>query len=265
MTESTSYILAISLVFWLVMAAVWGYFSHGIFSENKRIKEEIPTLPTLHYLLTRLAALQKRNLQLWCAVSLLFLLCAIGNIASIIHSVAPTPAPVIEPAPPGNSQKTDKPIKTAPGELVKTAPNATSANPVPASNPLPYSDITEFNEKDSKEQAMIDWLKQRYENTFITYYYLQKCGLADKNDFDVIRSSLHKELADLHTETNTAEDNILMAANGSYNELYAQASCADDRTKATKTSYDAFMQQMRQPKPSAISVAPAGNPVPKSH
>jgi hypothetical protein len=253
MIEYTSYSTLPVILFWLAMAAIWGTISCGIYIENRLIKEQSPTLPTMQYILARLAGLQRRNLQLWLLMSVLLVVCAVNGLSGM---TTPRPAP---PSAAAAAAAVEKVFEEAMSPDSKKPVTDNVSHPVPAANSLPFSDITEFNEKDSKQQAYLDWLKQRYENWLITYYYLQKCGMADKADFDLIRSSLHKELANLHTETGTIEDNILLAANGSYSELYAAASCTDERIKITKSSYDVYMQQMRQ-QPASAASSPASAP-----
>lgn len=258
MADYTSFSTIYTVCFWLAVAALWGYVSSRILMENGFSREKAPTLPTIQYLAARLSDLQRRNVQLWALVSLLLVANAVSSIVAGLHSrpaatqVAQEqpPAPTTQPAEEQTANTT--PVQNAP----KGSDEPLSANhPVPAANSLPFSDITEFNEKDSKQQAYLDWLKQRYENWLVTYYYLHKCNMAGKDDFEFIRKSLSKELAGLNTDVSSVEDNILLAANGSYNELYAAASCDDERMVVTKTSYDTYMQQVQTsaPKPAENS------------
>lgn len=237
MFDFSVYTPLVALVLWLVAAILWLGMTHILLRENKQIKNDTPTHLTLNYLIIRLERQQRRMLQLWGWLSLLFVGLAAIALLTVLYPAEPIRIHIAT---------TTQPITASrPASETKSQEAIPSISQVPTKSALPYSDITEFNEKDSKQQAMIDWLKQRYENWLITYYYLQKCNLADKNDFDLIRHSLHKELTDLHTETASVEDNILLAANGSYNELYASASCDDERLKATKTSYDDYMKPFR--------------------
>lgn len=264
MADYTSFSTIYTVCFWLAIAALWGYISSRILAENGFSREKTPALPTIQYLAARLQDLQRRNVQLWALVSLLLVANAVSSIVTGFNS-APAPRPVVETVaenpikqPP---QQTEEPAKSVavPDTATGSDENLSSNHPVPATNSLPFSDITEFNEKDSKQQAYLDWLKQRYENWLVTYYYLHKCNMAGKDDFEFIRKSLSKELAGLNTEVASVEDNILLAANGSYNELYAAASCDDERMVVTKTSYDTYMQQVQ-----TTGVKPEENNAPKA-
>ena len=204
-----------TISFWLAVAALWGYISSRIVMENGFSREKAPALPTIQYLTARLSDLQRRNVQLWALVSLLLAANAVNGLYTGLHTQAPQPAATTLQETP-TTPETASIIAENPPQAKNVAEETLSANhPVPEANPLPFSDITEFNEKDSKQQAYLDWLKQRYENWLVTYYYLHKCGMAGKDDFEFIRESLHKELAGLNTETGSVEDNILLAANGS--------------------------------------------------
>ncbi len=105
-----------------------------------------------------------------------------------------------------------------------------------------FSDVTEFNESDSKARAGLDALKQRYEAWLVTYYILIKCKKIDVQDINHIREALRYELRDVQPHDNI-EENIKRAANGSYQEMYSNTPCDDARLISTKTAYDANMQQ----------------------
>jgi len=130
-------------------------------------------------------------------------------------------------------------------QAMQTAVSPATVSPaLPAYNGVPFSNVTEFNEQNGKEQAYIDMLKQRYETWIITYYYLQKCGKTEKNDYEFIMASLKKELETAKAE-NGVLNNILVAANGSYKELYSEIACDDQHITTSKTSYDTYMQQAK--------------------
>lgn len=262
MADYTSFSTIYTVCFWLAVASLWGYISSRILAENGFSREKAPALPTIQYLAARLSDLQRRNVQLWALVSLLLVANAVSSIIAGLHSTpAPRQVSEAEARPAKPAVQPEEPAKTvaAPDTTPNSDETLSASHPVPQTNSLPFSDITEFNEKDSKQQAYLDWLKQRYENWLVTYYYLHKCNMAGKDDFEFIRKSLSKELAGLNTEVASVEDNILLAANGSYNELYAAASCDDERMVVTKTSYDTYMQQVQ-----TTPAKPAENSVPKA-
>ncbi len=266
MADYTSFGTIYTVCFWLAVAALWGYISSRILMENGFSREKPPALPTIQYLAAKLSDLQRRNVQLWALVSLVLVATAINSIMAGLHTAsAPASRQLTQEQKPEKPAAVNRePVKPEIAQdEAKSSDNGLSAShPVPETNPLPFSDITEFNEKDSKQQAYLDWLKQRYENWLVTYYYLHKCNMAGKDDFEFIRKSLSKELAGLNTDITSVEDNILLAANGSYNELYAAASCDDERMVVTKTSYDTYMQQVQTtaPKPMENNLPKAQKP-----
>jgi hypothetical protein len=110
---------------------------------------------------------------------------------------------------------------------------------------VPFSDIIEFNETNSKQQAYIDLLKQRYESWLVTYYYLQKCGKVQISDFELIKESLKKDLEAIKADINII-NNINISANGSYKEMYSDIPCDEARISGTKANYDSSMKQLKK-------------------
>jgi len=196
----------------------------GLFKEERQMRGLLLRQLQLSDIGPLLHLLHRRNLHIVLLIALLLIV----NAADDIHqrlSQLPASNP---PAP----QATE----------IKPAPIA-SEKPLPSLG-LPFSDITEFNEKDSREQAYIDLLKERYEAWLVTYFYLQKCGKSNADDLGLIRRSLQKELQSAHADNNV-EQNIISAATGSYSEMYQDIPCDEGRVITTKRSYDANMQQLR--------------------
>jgi hypothetical protein len=172
-------------------------------------------------------------MQIWLQVSLLLVVMAVNDMH---HDIGLLPPGFFSP-----------PIAVE-APLVKEAPTEDiydKALKKDAASSLPFSNITAFNEQNSKQEAYIDWLKERYEAWFVTYYYLQKCKKTGNSDYDIIRHSLEKELATAHA-SKSVEDNILLAATGSYKEMYSEIPCDNAHLGATKSLYDANMQQAMQ-------------------
>ncbi|MEI7669775.1 MAG: hypothetical protein WCJ33_06815, partial [Pseudomonadota bacterium] len=125
-----------------------------------------------------------------------------------------------------------------------TLPSNLSQNSM-QQNSIPFSEIPEFNEQNSKEQAYIDLIKQRYETWLVTYYYLQKCNKVTNQDLEIINNSLKKELETSKAESSVI-NNIIIAANGSYKELYSEIPCDEQHISVSKTSYDYYMKQVTE-------------------
>jgi len=221
---------------WLLIFIIGGILIWGVYRENHRIKfllrgeNHHPSA-----IASVIRTISQRHMHLWIFVMLLAVIAAANDIRREIissHTAAViTPAQTIAPT-----------AKT----LVHSPVENTQSNTLPPSI-FPFSGVTEFDEKDSKQQAYFDTLKQRYEAWLITYYYLQKCGKVEAEDFEIIHSSLRKALG-TSDAGGTIENNILIAANGSYNEMYHEVPCDSDYLTASKSTYDANMQQLRHKK-----------------
>jgi len=240
---------------WLVIAIVWGVLAWGTYREDRRIKglQGSPIPPS--EMAALLQMLHQRHVQIGILVTLLLVAEAAGDLRHGAESLSPAAPPMATTAP----QATIIPdSKTSAPELSHSGIVAT----LPPSLGLPFSDITEFNEQNSKQQAYLDWLKQRYEAWLVTYYYLKKCGQTGPQDLSLIQESLQKELADAHADA-MMRDNILLAATGSYKEMYGDIPCDSGRIAETRSAYDAAMQKLGHPpatpeaKPAPESGAPA--------
>lgn len=141
----------------------------------------------------------------------------------------------------------------APADTAPVIPKADKLAALPpVESRMPFSDIIEFNEENSKQQAYIDLLKQRYETWLVTYYYLQKCGKVPLSDLDIINNAMKHDLESAKADDKVA-GNITVAANGSYKEMYSDIPCDEASIKSTKASYDTTMGQI---KPAASPVKP---------
>ncbi len=213
---------------WLFALILLGIIMFGMWREHDHFRRLLGDAhQDKHHLL---AILYRRQLQLWMAVALLVTVLGANDLRHAYLQIPPeifsttASIPVSLPVVPKESRK--------------------QAAIAGISSPLPFSDIPEFNEIDSKEQVYIDLLKQRYEAWLVTYYYLQKCGKTSAGDFELIRSGLAKELTRVHAD-DTIKDNILTAASGSYKEMYYDIPCDKVYLAASKSSYDVNMQQLR--------------------
>ncbi len=73
-------------------------------------------------------------------------------------------------------------------------------------------------------ELSMDAIKEKYEELFVSYYYLKRCGVIDKRDFHLMNAALIYELTELNAPAGIRK-NILTAARGTHDELYAEASC----------------------------------------
>ena len=204
-----------------------------------------------------------QNWQIYGVLSLLLLNFAADDLRNILFPLPPPPPPPViisqpAPTPVAKVEVQVEQAKTAKAEQAKID---NSKIVIPANTKVPFSNISEFNEENSKQQAYVDWLKERYETWLITYYYLQKCNKVSDKDLPIITESLLKELDGVHADK-SIKDSIILAANGSYSELYSNIPCDDAHIKDSKISYDVNMKQITPTKAPEKIQAKAGTKKP---
>lgn len=178
---------------------------------------------------------EKDKWQIYGVISLILLNFAINDLRGFIPK--PMPEVISQPA-----QISQTVVPANVGSAIAKIED--SKITLPPTSKVPFSNISEFNEANSKQQAYVDWLKERYETWLITYYYLQKCNKVSDKDLPIITESLLKELDTVHADK-SIKDGIILAANGSYSEMYSNIPCDDSHVKDSKASYDANMQQIK--------------------
>lgn len=104
-------------------------------------------------------------------------------------------------------------------------------------------EATRLDSSTEETQSKLDAIKQRFEELFINYYYLQRCGLSKPEDFHIMNSALMYELTQLNAPAGIRQ-NILTAAKGTHDELYAQASCAPEETTPMQESVRQYLQSV---------------------
>lgn len=95
---------------------------------------------------------------------------------------------------------------------------------------------------ETKEEALDD-LKSRYENLFVSYYYLKRCNALSKTDFHLLNSSLIQELTDMNARAGVRK-RILEAAQGTHDELYAEAPCSPEVIDPKKKEIEDYLRQV---------------------
>ena len=110
-------------------------------------------------------------------------------------------------------------------------------------SPSTLAQIYEPETLSSDRQAKIDELKKRYEEVLVSYFVLRNCGLTSPTDYHVINSALSQEMASVNAPGRLQFD-ILTAAKGSYNELYAGNTCDAHIADTLLTQYKSYIDAM---------------------
>lgn len=152
---------------------------------------------------------------------------------------APSPAPAQEPA-----TAASPPPATAP----EVQPSPWPDEPLTAAPPLPtipgvVGELYAPGQHSQEMPAQLDQLKQRYEAMFVTHFYLLRCGEAQREEFHIINSGLMQELASYNAQSRLQYD-ILTAARGSYDEIYARTPCTPQNVGTLSANYKAYIQTL---------------------
>jgi|GEM_PF-954114 len=224
---------------WGVIAIVWLALLWAIYRDGVILKNN-----SEHKDIVLLRILQSRNLQIYVFVSILLLITATSELQSKPHASDAVIADIPQTVKVAIPNEDKKPVPEKQVEK-PTASIDESKIALPANSKLLFSNITEFNEENGKQQAYTDWLKERYEAWLITYYYLNKCKKVDVKDYDIIVASLAKELDSIRADKAVALS-IISAAQGSYGEMYSHIACDDARINEVKVNYDSNMKEQKE-------------------
>jgi hypothetical protein len=131
------------------------------------------------------------------------------------------------------------------------APNAaqleTEINTQLASNnnAATVGDVYNPEEMSSDKQSAMDSIKKRYEVLLVNYLFLKKCGLINPQDYHAIISSLAREMSSVNAPGRLEHD-IMTAAKGSYDEMYAKSNCNDQNTSQLHAQYSNYINAISQ-------------------
>ncbi len=94
-------------------------------------------------------------------------------------------------------------------------------------------------------ELALDTLKQKYEELFINYYYLKRCNRILPRDFHLMSAALTHELSMLNAPL-IIRKNILSAAKGTHDEMYASMECKEDIALPMQNKIAAYLQTVIQ-------------------
>lgn len=94
-------------------------------------------------------------------------------------------------------------------------------------------------------QTQIDDIKKRYEGILVLHMYMLRCQNGSSEDYGVITSSLAQEISDVNAPGKTYND-IIMSAQGSYEEVYSKSVCNDPGMPELKQQYSNYIMTLKQ-------------------
>lgn len=93
------------------------------------------------------------------------------------------------------------------------------------------------------QQRELDVLKPKYEDLFINHYILKRCNFSAPEEFHIINSALVYELNRLNAPAKMRQ-NIMLAAKGSYDELYSELDCTGADMTPMRARMQAYLQSI---------------------
>ena len=94
------------------------------------------------------------------------------------------------------------------------------------------------------DQASMDDIKKRYEDILVIYIFLKHCGRIEPTDYNVITSALAQEMASVNAPGRMQAD-IVNAAKGSYQEIYAQSPCDGTVINQLTSQYHQYIDVLK--------------------
>lgn len=88
-------------------------------------------------------------------------------------------------------------------------------------------------------------LKTNYEGLLVNHFLMKKCGKAGKDDYQIITVVLQNETTKLSAPANLIDD-ILIAADGSYQELYSNIECNDPIIANIEPTYNSYITKLSE-------------------
>lgn len=158
----------------------------------------------------------------------------------------PAAAPPLAAAAPAEPPQAAAPAaqEPPPSPAAQEAPSA-AATAAPPLRTIPgiVGEVYAPDQHSQELPVQLDQLKQRYEAMFVTHFFLLRCKAARAEDFHVINSSLMQELASYNAQSRLQYD-ILTAARGSYDEIYARTPCTPANVTSLKSDYTKYIQAL---------------------
>ena len=133
-------------------------------------------------------------------------------------------------------QSSPKPL---PNTALETGTPTVPSIAVSASGPS-VEDIYNPEKSHTDTQSGMDEIKKRYEDIFVIYMFLQKCGKINSEDYGIIINGLTHEMASLNAPPNL-QSNIISAAQDAYKEVYAQSPCEGEGMDTLRSQYNNYI------------------------
>lgn len=92
-------------------------------------------------------------------------------------------------------------------------------------------------------ESALDGLKQRYEKQYVNYLLLTRCQLATPADGNAIGRALSREAQALDAPPGFTQ-NVVIAAQGTYEAMYSVLPCSDASVKRLSASFSSYIRKL---------------------
>jgi hypothetical protein len=92
-------------------------------------------------------------------------------------------------------------------------------------------------------EQRLNTLKKQYEDVLVLHFFLTKCGKSTVQDFHTINSNLSQDMATINAPGRLQYD-IMTAAKGSYDAIYASTSCEGEQAEASEKAFRTYIEQL---------------------
>ena len=97
----------------------------------------------------------------------------------------------------------------------------------------------------TKPDGKLNEIKRKFEGLFVNFQYLKGCGAADEGDYHLLNSALIHELASSNGPARLQYD-ILTAAQGTYQEIYARSNCEQASVESIKGNFIVYIEEIKK-------------------
>lgn len=121
-----------------------------------------------------------------------------------------------------------------------TPPARPETVPAPAQQPEAHA----IAPSQEGAQDTLDRIKERYEETLVNYFFLRQCNKAGDEEYRIIMGALQAQLQQRMAPASMVQ-NILLAAQGSYNEIYSRLPCDHKDVVSQEAQFRRYLEKLK--------------------
>ncbi len=107
------------------------------------------------------------------------------------------------------------------------------------------SDAAQATRQREAMEKELDTIKRKYEQAFVNFYILQRCGEASLNDILILNSAMMHELS-AYDVSAAFQNNVRQAAIGTFKEMYGDMQCEEETISAIAAQHRLYISRVRE-------------------